>query len=298
MNTPTTLTACLVAAAATSAGITYLLQPQPVAATEQAALTPDAWRDLSGTLERIQAEQERLSDALNELQMAPAGETARLPVGEIEKTVARLLAERDLIEEPEELVEAPVLESLGSNEDLMAQLEEIGFQSRAGQELWQRIREAGRTQELLALFEGRVEDDPNDPEKRLELGQAYLQMIQEVGQSPLAGEYATKADSAFDAALEIDPEHWDARFNKAIALSFWPPIFGKQSESIRQFELLIDQQSKLTPSSEHADTHLWLGNLYQQLGQQDKAIAAWRTGSSLFPDHAGLNDQLRLIGGQ
>ena len=53
---------------------------------------------------------------------------------------------------------------------------------------------------------------------------------------------ANKADQAFDAALAVDEKHWDARFTKATALSFWPPIFGKQAESVRQFEILIDQQ--------------------------------------------------------
>jgi hypothetical protein len=40
-----------------------------------------------------------------------------------------------------------------------------------------------------------------------------------------------------------------------------------------------------------------LGNLYQQLGQADKALAAWQLGASLFPSHEGLHKQLQLAQG-
>jgi hypothetical protein len=65
----------------------------------------------------------------------------------------------------------------------------------------------------------------------------------------------------------------------------------------RAFEILARQQSGTRAEPRHAETHLLLGNLYQQLGQADKALAAWQLGASLFPSHEGLHKQLQLAQG-
>jgi tetratricopeptide (TPR) repeat protein len=155
-------------------------------------------------------------------------------------------------------------------------------------ELWRAAREAGLLDELVAEFERRAAEDPTNPDLQVELGGAYLQKIQEVGQSPLAGVFATKADGAFDRALELDPDHWSARMHKAVSLSFWPPLFGKQQEAVRQFELLIERQRSLPPTAAHAEPYLLLGNLHWQRGDTEAAQAAWKEGYAAFPDSAEL----------
>jgi len=296
------LIASLSAAAATSAGISiYFAGRAPAPAADAASVSPDLWRDLSTTLAGIQEQQESLAVSVQELQMR-SGALDRVPVervseAELDEAIARYLASQsdgaDLV-----AAETSELPSGLSARGYFDQLLDGDLTGLEAQELWQRARDEGRTDELLALFEERAEEDPNNPEKRVELGEAYLQKIQEVGQGPLAGVFASQADQAFDAALAIDPEHWDARFNKAVALSFWPPIFGKQSAAIQEFETLIAQQASATPNASHAQTHLLLGNLYQQLGDRTKAIQSWQTGSSLFPDYAALQEQLALAGSQ
>ncbi|MEM8712340.1 MAG: hypothetical protein AAGG01_15420 [Planctomycetota bacterium] len=185
--------------------------------------------------------------------------------------------------------------ALGSAEDIAQLLGDADDLASVG--LWKRIVEEGRDAEVLAHFKALADANPNDPEAQLELGQAYLGRTQEAGASPLAGKYATLADEALDAALEADPEHWEARFTKAVALSFWPPVFGKQAEAIQEYETLVGQQSGLAPSSEHAQTHLLLGNMYHQTGQSDKALAAWRAGLELFPDNSDLASQIAILTG-
>ena len=185
--------------------------------------------------------------------------------------------------------------ALGSATDIAQLLADADDLASVG--IWKRIVEEGRDAEVLAHFKALADANPNDPEAQLELGQAYLGRTQEAGASPLAGKYATLADEALDAALEADPEHWEARFTKAVALSFWPPVFGKQASAIQEYETLVGQQAGLAPSSQHAQTHLLLGNMYHQTGQADKALAAWQTGLDLFPDHAELASQIAILSG-
>ncbi len=108
-----------------------------------------------------------------------------------------------------------------------------------------------------------------------------------------------KADEAFDAALARDDHHWDARFSKAVSPSFWPPLFGKQAEAIEHFETLMGQQEALPQQGpKHAQTYLLLGNLYQQQGNNDKALATWNDGTQLFPDNHELAARVQPKGGE
>jgi tetratricopeptide (TPR) repeat protein len=163
---------------------------------------------------------------------------------------------------------------------------ELGDQDR--QALFDQARKAGILDALLALFEQRARENPNDPAAQLALGEAYIQKIFEVGDGPAAGEWAVKADQSYDAALAIDSGHWDARFAKAVSLSFWPPIFGKQAEAIGHFETLLEQQSSQAPQPKFAQAYLSLGNLYLQSGKSEQALAVFEAGLKLFPGDAEL----------
>ncbi len=295
MNTPTVLLAAICLAAGTSLALTLALAPTPPADSQPDSLAPDELEGLRAEIAALRHDNAELRDELEDVRAMRAAAGNRTAVGDLEALVRRVLAERE--GEGSEVGGALGDSDLAerSAEELVELLLDGSFDSVARQNLWKELHEAGRTEELIAAFEARAAADPNDPEKQLELGQAYLHEIQEVGNGPLAGVLATNADKAFDRALEIDPEHWNARFHKAVSLSFWPPVFGKQNEAIAQFETLITQQAGLAPAPEHAQTHLLLGNMYQQIGQTDKAIAAWQQGLSIFPGDEGLSAQLQLV---
>lgn len=223
---------------------------------------------------------------------------ARMEAGVSDEAIARAIAAyfENAGNAPTELAALDTeSKALGSADDIAQLLAEADDLASVG--LWKRIVEEGRDAEVLAHFKALADANPNDPEAQLELGQAYLGRTQEAGASPLAGKYATLADDALNAALEADPEHWEARFTKAVALSFWPPVFGKQAEAIQEYETLVGQQSGLAPTKDHAQTHLLLGNMYHQTGQSDKALAAWRAGLELFPDNADLASQIAILTG-
>lgn len=156
-------------------------------------------------------------------------------------------------------------------------------------EAWKRAHAAGALDELLALFQQAAKAAPNDPEAQLQLGNAYLAYLQ---QDPTRWQMSTRADSAFDRALELDPNHWEARFTKALSYTFWPDFLGKKPEAMRHFETLLQQQQSLPPEPQHAQTYLYLGNLLEQRGDQDKARKVWQDGAQRHPDNQELRKKL------
>jgi tetratricopeptide (TPR) repeat protein len=181
--------------------------------------------------------------------------------------------------------------------DALAKLEDPALSDAARQRLWKELFQAGLGDQVLAELEARAERDPNDPNARCDLAQAYLQKLFNVPMGPEQGLWGTKADKAFDAALALDENHWEARFGKAVALSNWPAFLGKQPEAIKHFEVLIQQQARQASQPHFVNTHLILGNMYMQVGQKDKALATWQTGAAQFPSNESLRKQIELAGG-
>lgn len=267
-------------------------QSADVQAADTAVVRADAESDLAAS---VRALQESVADLERQIAVVQAGprSTSQVSQEDLERAVAAYLEGR----EAPELAEVADLDAteFETPEQYFAALMELG--SIDAPELWKKIVEEGMEDEVLALYQAAAEAAPSDPAAQLALGQALIGLTQEHAGTALAGKYATMADAAFDAALEADPQHWEARYTKAISLSFWPPVFGKQGAAIQQFETLVQQQSGMAPDPQHASTHLLLGNMYQQTGQMDKALEAWRNGLSIFPDNADLAAQIALASG-
>lgn len=80
-----------------------------------------------------------------------------------------------------------------------------------------------------------------------------------------------------------------------MALSFWLADFGKEPESIRQFETPIEQQQHLFPSAAHAQSHFFLETFHQQTGRPDMAFAASKKGLELLPGREQLAAWIALM---
>ncbi len=156
--------------------------------------------------------------------------------------------------------------------------------------LWQKVREAGLIDVAVQRMEERAREYPSSAEVQNELGAAYIQRLSTAGDLE-KGTWAMKADGAFDKALELQPDHWEARFQKAVALSFWPPITGKQTEAVKHFEILLGQQEAAQQQPHHAQTYLFLGNLYQQQGNREKAVETWKRGAAIHPQDKDLQNR-------
>ena len=276
-----------------SGGVVYLLSNSD---GDEVAARPPLERDSSeelGELRTAVAELTRKVDSLSSQMSTPAPSgDSRVSLNEVERLVDQVLAARGVAPEAT-LVDAEdesaELDITGLANELLAD----GLSEQQRVELWQKAKAAGKEDELLAWFQDRAKENPNDADIQVELASAYFQKLNGMTDGPMKGQVAVLADQALDRALELDDHHWEARFSKAVALSFWPPVFGKQQEAINQFETLLAQQSEVPPSPEHASTHLLLGNMYAQMGQQEQAIAAWTQGAELFPDNAEIQAQLQ-----
>lgn len=248
---------------------------------------------LAGQVAELTSAVESLQASVQLIESGGARSAASVDEAMIARAVAAYLEGRGDELPTEDLAEG--LAALGTPEEIAALLADAD--QVASTELWKRLVEEGKDKELLDHLKALAEANPNDPEAQLALGNAYLGRTQQSA-GPMAGLYATLADEALNNALEADPEHWEARFTKAVALSFWPPNLGKQPEAISQFETLISKQAGVAAAPEHAQSHFFLGNLYQQNGQPEKALEAWRRGLEMFPDDQQLAAQVALMEGR
>src|SRR2546421_12394825 len=138
---------------------------------------------------------------------------------------------------------------------------------------WKQLRDAGKLDQAIAELEQRTANDPTRAEYPATLGQAYLQKCGTIKDVREQGILAMQADKVFDAALSLDPSNWEARFTKAVAMSYWPPVLNKGDEVIQHFQTLIEQQEAQAPQPNFAESYSWLGDQYQKAGRTNDAQA-------------------------
>jgi tetratricopeptide (TPR) repeat protein len=244
---------------------------------------------LSTALAELRAEQGRLAERLAALPSTPSSAPAasRAPAQDLDQAIAAYMAKRVGAEASDGEVGAPGPADLES----AAIADRILTGQVTGDELealWQTLRQTKRIDAVVAEIERQAELAPHNPDLQNELGKAYIQKLFDVGVGPMASVWGDKADKAFDRALELDETHWEARFQKALALSNWPAFLGKQGESLRHFEILMEQQERGSTEPDQAWTYFFLGNLYDQMGESEKARTTWERGVARFPESPEL----------
>jgi tetratricopeptide (TPR) repeat protein len=269
------------------------MHDEPKPASAQAA-APDTGEALSRRLDALDKQNAELAKSIDDLRMQLSAKDApaRVPVGEIDAAVTRAL-EKSGAAKP--AGDAPAAKKSDKTADAKALFAEMSGKSWEDmQALWRKAAEAGVLDELVAMFEKNATDHPNDAKAQVDLGHAYIQKTMSVPDGPGKGLWSMKADRAYDKALDLDDHNWEARFSKGVNLSFWPPALGKQRDAIAQFETLVQQQQGQPLQPHFAETHLWLGNMYSQIGQKAQALAAWQAGLALFPGNEELQHQIAL----
>ncbi len=163
------------------------------------------------------------------------------------------------------------------------------------QATWKQLRDTGKLDQAIVELQERVAADPNSAQNSAALGQAYLKKCATTQDVREQGMLALQADKLFENALSLDPSNWDARFTKAVAMSYWPPTMNKGDEVVQQFQTLIQQQESQPPQSQFADSYVWLGDQYQKSGKVDSAQNVWQRGASLFPNNETLRAKLAAL---
>jgi tetratricopeptide (TPR) repeat protein len=157
---------------------------------------------------------------------------------------------------------------------------------------WQQLKDTGKLDQAVGQLEQLVAGNPQSAADIAALGQAYMKQCDEYKDIRDKAILVMKADQTFDAALNVDPSNWDARFNKAVGMSYWPPELNKTQEVFQQFQTLIQQQEAEPPQPQFALPYVWLGDQYQKAGYPDEATQTWQRGAALFPDNSQLRKKL------
>jgi tetratricopeptide (TPR) repeat protein len=160
------------------------------------------------------------------------------------------------------------------------------------QAAWKQLLDSGRLADAAAELEQRMANDPKNALYPAALGQAYLKLCATTTDVRAQAIWAMNADVDFETALNLDPSNWDARYTKAVAMSYWPSNLNKGDEVIQQFNTLIAQQEQQPPQPQFAQTYEWLGKQYQKAGQTDAAQQVWQRGAALYPDNQSLQSLL------
>jgi tetratricopeptide (TPR) repeat protein len=154
------------------------------------------------------------------------------------------------------------------------------------------LQDSGRLADAAAELEQRMANDPKNALYPTALGEVDLRLCATTTDVRAQAVWAMNADMDFETALNLDPSDWDARFTKAVAMSYWPANLNKSDEVIQEFNTLIGQQEQQSPQPQFAATYQWLGKQYQKAGQTAAAQQAWQRGAALYPDDQSLQDSL------
>lgn len=291
MKPLTTILISVVLSLASAAVLVLAMNPTEVEG--QVVAEPSEHSGHEELIERLEA-QERLIRDLSvkvELGTPQAAQSARTE--DLESVVRRVLEKERALAAADSVTTSAERFNVTRAHDQFLRLKQAGASDAEIAAFWDDVRKRGSVEEVLTAFEEHALANPNDIEAQIELGNAYLARLEDATTGPEMGAWAMKADGAFNSALELDESNWEARFSKAVSLSFWPPIFGKQGEAIDQFEILLEKQKSAAPNSNHAQTYKYLGNLYQQQGDSEKAKAIWQEGYAAFPDDEALAEKFK-----
>jgi tetratricopeptide (TPR) repeat protein len=282
-HTPTVVLSVLLAAGA-STGVSFALRPTSEAAPDVGAA---ALQQELGELRRTVAELQKQTEALAKVPAAaaaPVADRVAVPTISDEQIAAAIAAW--LQRNPAAALPASARGTAEAPFDFdrtFAELQTTSFWADAGP--WKRAYASGRMDELVAKFEALAKASPNDPKAQMQLANAYLAYLQ-MDQTK-APQLSLKADRAFDAVLDLDETHWEARFSKAVSYTFWPDFLGKKKDAIKHFETLVEQQETQPAADHQAQTYLYLGNLLEQRDPA-KAKEIWARGARRHPNNQEL----------
>ena len=284
MTTSPTVAISVLLASAAAVAVSLTMRPE-------AAVAPtDANAELRLEVARLRETQDTLLKEIEALRVrpvqAPVGGSERVAAGlrddQVAAAVEAYLQRRDDTSEKEATAPGDATATFDMEKDWKGLL---GKNYWENPDLWKKAFASGRMDELIAKFEAMAAADPKNVASQMDLAHAYMAYLQ---LDQTKWQYSMKADGVFDNVLELDENHWEARFTKAVSYTFWPDFMGKRGDAIKHFERLVEQQEVQPAADHHAETYLYLGNLLEQ-SDPARAKQMWAKGAQRHPQHAELS---------
>ena len=150
-----------------------------------------------------------------------------------------------------------------------------------------KLLEAGDAEGVVSMIEKRSPESERGPDLWFVLAQAYHELLDEAGLLKKKG-LANKMKAALETALEIDPEHVDARRELADFYYYAPWIVGgSKDEAEKQLEIL----GKTSP----AEAWIARGQRARNEGDLEEAREHYRKALELGPREPGAMLTLAVI---
>jgi tetratricopeptide (TPR) repeat protein len=263
------------------------LEPTPQARADRSTA---AAPDLSDLFRRISAIEATLADRAREPEV-PRAEPGPLP-----KSEAPLAREPKGMSPPVAAPGAPPDQPPEAHDPLDGILDRT-FGYAESRSLFRTLsRDHSAIANVIARLEAEIAKNPRSADLQAALATAYAAKTAfDTPPGPEQGTVWAKAEQAYDEAIRLDPEHWQARYGKAFGDSMAPEFVGLRPRAIREFEELMEIQEKKPLAPEHAEVYVRLGTLYKDAGNPKKARETWKRGLERFPDDQRLSEALALV---
>lgn len=294
-STATVLLSCATSAVIAAATVTLmgsqLVEPLPSDQVGDAAIA-EKLRSLRERCDQLHAQ-------VGQLQALPAPQRvaarADVDAGTVRELVDAALRERgELADADAQKASLTADGSTMTAVDWFALLAELEADGEDVADAWLRIESADQLDAVLDVYRAEVASAPQSVIAQHELARAaHAAAMSRPNHKD--GRFWTESDGAYQKILDVDPEHWDARYEKAVKLTFWPDAFGRRPEAMKHFETLIEQQAVRPAEERHVSVYVWLGNLHAQQGDPERARKVWRQGLQRHPDAHGLRERLASL---
>jgi vitamin B12 transporter len=144
-----------------------------------------------------------------------------------------------------------------------------------------------------SLYRQRLARDPRDVEALVGAARAMSQCLVPSADLLGQGELSAAALELLDQAIDLQPDHWLARFVLA-SISYRSPSFlGRGKRAAREFQELLRIQGDRTDNPMFARVFELAGRQLTRDGLPDSARVLWIRGARLFP----ADSALKVLGG-
>lgn len=139
-----------------------------------------------------------------------------------------------------------------------------------------------------SAYRQRLAANAHDVEALVGIARALTQCLLPGADLMLQGELSTEAMDRLDRALELDPDHWLARYLVAVIAWRSPSFLGRGARAAREFDELLRRRGDGTDNPLYARVFEYRGLQLSHAGHRDSAHALWTQGATLFPHDSAL----------